>query len=342
MDDDPESERRSRHRERGVLAPADARDRRCCASSRPSCSWRSTRSSWRPSSPSPACGSGQIADLEKQGKPGAAAARHAVEHIDCLPRRLPARHHGGEHRSGRSGRARVPALLEPLFGTFRRRRGRRHQPRGRVRHRHPAARRARRARAQESRHRPHHAAPCFGWRRLCAPSTSSRGPSSTPSTGWATWSSSPSASRPRARSATRRTPRTSCACCSSRACARASSTPTSASSAENVFLFGDLRARQVMVPRGEIDYLVARREHPRGGQARRRQPAHPAAALQRRGRARRPGRGRQLQGAASPRARGRRHRPHRAGSTHHARLRVDARRRGAARRCAGDGSTWRW
>jgi CBS domain containing-hemolysin-like protein len=27
--------------------------------------------------------------------------------------------------------------------------------------------------------------------------------------------------------------------------------------AENVFLFGDLRARQVMVPRGEIDYLVA-------------------------------------------------------------------------------------
>ena len=54
--------------------------------------------------------------------------------------------------------------------------------------------------------------------------------------------------------------------------------------AENVFLFGDLRARQVMVPRGEIDYLRARRERPRGGAARRRQPAHAAAALQRRGR----------------------------------------------------------
>ena len=29
--------------------------------------------------------------------------------------------------------------------------------------------------------------------------------------------------------------------------------------AENVLIFGDLRARQVMVPRGEIDYLVAAR-----------------------------------------------------------------------------------
>ncbi len=27
--------------------------------------------------------------------------------------------------------------------------------------------------------------------------------------------------------------------------------------AENVFLFGDMRTRQVMVPRGDIDYLVA-------------------------------------------------------------------------------------
>ena len=49
--------------------------------------------------------------------------------------------------------------------------------------------------------------------------------------------------------------------------------------AENVLVFGDLRARQVMVPRGDVDYLVVGEINQRGGAPRDRQPPHEAAAL---------------------------------------------------------------